>query len=147
MIGFFENQYLSYKKDHIKSLLALAKADGFVHEKEEVVIYKIGKRYGLKNWQIKEIMESKEKFKVNVPNNHYDKMNVLYDLMLIVFADGVIEKKEVTFCEDVAKQFSYKKDIVKWLLTEAFEKGKAPVFDEWQEMREFAKEKFAISKS
>jgi uncharacterized tellurite resistance protein B-like protein len=146
MIGFFENQYLSYKKDHIKNLLALAKADGHVHEKEEVVIYKIGKRYGLKDRQVKAILDSNEKFKVNVPDNHRDKMNVLYDLMLIVFADGVVEKKEVAFCEDVAKQFNLKKEIVKWLLTEVFDKGKAPAPDEWDEMRELAKEKFSLEK-
>ncbi len=146
MIGFFENQYLSYKKDHIKNLLALAKADGHVHEKEEAVIYKIGKRYGLKDRQVKTILDSDEKFTVNVPNNHIDKMNVLYDLMLIVFADGIVEKKEVAFCEDVAKQFSLKKEVVKWLLTEVFDKGKAPATDEWEELREFAKEKFAVKK-
>jgi uncharacterized tellurite resistance protein B-like protein len=146
MIGFFENQYLSYKKDHIKNLLALAKADGTVHDKERDVIFKIGKRYGLKERQVKEIIESPEKFKINVPNNHHDKMNVLYDLMLIVFADGVIKKKEVEFCEDVAKQFSLKKEVVKWLLSEVFENGKPPVADEWDEMKEFAKEKFAAKK-
>ncbi len=146
MIGFFENQYLSYKKSHIKNLLALAKADGHVHEKEEAVIYKIGKRYGLKERQVKAIMDSDEKFSVNVPNNHYDKMNVLYDLMLIVFADGVVEKKEIAFCEDVAKQFSLKKEVVKWLLTEVFDKGKAPAQDEWDEMREYALEKFTLKK-
>ena len=124
----------------------MAKADGHVHEKEEAVIYKIGKRYGLKERQVKAIMESDEKFKVNVPNNHHDKMNVLYDLMLIVFADGVVEKKEVSFCEDVAKQFQYKKEIVKWLLTEVFEKGKAPAPDEWDEMREYALENFLVKK-
>ena len=79
--------------------MALAKADGFVHEKERGVILKIGKRYGLKERQVKTIMESNEKFKVNVPNNHFDNMNVLYDLMLIVFADGVIEKKEIEFSD------------------------------------------------
>ncbi|NOS55506.1 MAG: TerB family tellurite resistance protein [Cyclobacteriaceae bacterium] len=146
MIGFFENQYLSYKKDHIKNLLALAKADGHVHEKEEAVIYKIGKRYGLKDRQVKAILDSNEKFKVNVPDNHRDKMNVLYDLMLIVFADGVVEKKEVAFCEDVAKQFNLKKEIVKWLLTEVFDKGKAPAPDEWDEMRELAREKYSLKK-
>lgn len=146
MIGFFENQYLSYKKDHIKNLLALAKADGHVHEKEEAVIYKIGKRYGLKERQVKAILDSDEKFTVNVPNNHHDKMNVLYDLMLIVFADGVVEKKEVAFCEDVAKQFSLKKEVVKWLLTEVFDKGKAPAPDEWDEMRELAREKYSLKK-
>lgn len=146
MIGFFENQYLSYKKDHIKSLMALAKADGFVHEKERGVILKIGKRYGLKERQVKTIMESNEKFKVNVPNNHLDKMNVLYDLMLIVFADGVIEKKEVEFCENIAKEFSLKKGVVKWLLAEVFEKGKEPASDEWEEMRAEAQALFAMKK-
>jgi uncharacterized tellurite resistance protein B-like protein len=146
MIGFFENQYLSYKKDHIKNLLALAKADGHVHQKEEVVIYKIGRRYGLKDRQIKEMLDSKERFKVNVPNNHHDKMNVLYDLMLIVFADGVVEKKEVAFCEAVAKQFSFKKDIVQWLLSEVFDKGKPPASDEWDEMIGYANKQFVSKK-
>jgi uncharacterized tellurite resistance protein B-like protein len=146
MIGFFENQYLSYKKDHIKNLMALAKADGHVHEKEKNVILKIGKRYGLKDWQVKAIMESDEKFKINVPNNHYDKMNVLYDLMLIVFADGVIENKEIEFCENVAKQFNFKKSIVKWLLEEVFEKGKEPAHGEWDDMRREAEEMFAVKK-
>jgi uncharacterized tellurite resistance protein B-like protein len=127
-------------------LLALAKADGHVHEKEEAVIYKIGKRYGLKDRQVKAILDSNEKFKINVPDNHHDKMNVLYDLMLIVFADGVVEKKEVAFCEDVAKQFNLKKEVVKWLLTEVFDKGKAPAPDEWDEMRDLAKEKFSLKK-
>lgn len=146
MIGFFENQYLSYKKDHIKNLMALAKADGHVHEKEKSVIFKIGKRYGLKERQVQTILDSNEKFKVNVPNNHYDKMNVLYDLMLIVFADGVIEKKEIEFCENIAKEFQLKKGVVKWLLDEVFEKGKEPAHDEWEEMRREAEEMFALKK-
>lgn len=147
MIGFFENQYLSYKKDHIKNLMALAKSDGHVHEKEEAVIYKIGKRYGLKDRQVKSIIESNEKFAVNVPNNHHDKMNVLYDLMLIVYADGVIEKKEIEFCEDVAKKFSYKKEIVKWLLNEVFEKGMPPASDEWIDLKKEAETRFLSKKS
>src|SRR5437879_621707 len=126
MHGFFEHQYLSYKKNHIKSLLALAKADGFVHEKEVKMLYKIAKRYGLKDRQVKELIDSNEKFEVIVPNNFYDKMNILFDLMQMVWADGVIEKKEIAFCESLVKKFGMKKDIVKWLLTEVFEKGVTP---------------------
>ncbi|MFM8739459.1 MAG: hypothetical protein ACKOC0_04560, partial [Cytophagales bacterium] len=140
----FENQYLSFKKDHIKNLMALAKADGHVHEKEKNVIFKIGKRYGLKERQVQAILDSNEKLTVNVPNNHHDKMNVLYDLMLVVFADGVIEKKEIEFCENVAKQFRFKKQIVKWLLEEVFEKSKEPTSSEWDDMRTEAEEKFAL---
>jgi uncharacterized tellurite resistance protein B-like protein len=142
MNGFFEHQYLSYKKNHIKNLLALAKADGFVHEKEQKMLFKIGKRYGLKDRQVQELITSDEKFSVNVPDNFNDQMNVLYDLMLMVWADGVVEKKEIDFCESLVKRFGMKKEIVKWLLHEVFEKGTPPPPDEWDELKQEAKEKF-----
>jgi uncharacterized membrane protein YebE (DUF533 family) len=142
MMGFFEHQYLSYKKNHIKNLLALSKADGFIHEKEKLMLFKIGKRYGLKDRQVQQMMDSDERFTVNVPDNHNDKMNVLYDLMLMVYADGVVEKSEVAFCEDVVKKFGMKKGVVTWLLNEVFEKGTPPPPEEWQELKELAKEKF-----
>ncbi|MBS1487007.1 MAG: TerB family tellurite resistance protein [Bacteroidetes bacterium] len=142
MNGFFEHQYLSYKKNHIKNLLALAKADGFVHEKEQKMLFKIGRRYGLKDRQVKELMDSPEKFSVNVPDNFHDQMNVLYDLMLMVWADGVVEKKEIAFCEALVKKFGLKKDIVQWLLHEVFEKGHTPQADEWEELKLEAKENF-----
>ena len=48
MMGFFEHQYLSYKKNHIKNLLALAKADGHMHPKEEALLYKIAEQVWIK---------------------------------------------------------------------------------------------------
>jgi uncharacterized membrane protein YebE (DUF533 family) len=142
MHGFFEHQYLSYKKNHIKNLLALAKADGFVHAKEQKMLLKIGKRLGLKDRQVKELMDSDEKFSVIVPDNFYDKMNVLFDVMQMVWADGIIEKKEIAFCESLVKKFGMKKGIVEWLLNEVFEKGVTPPQDEWEELKQEAKEKF-----
>ena len=144
MLGFFEHQYLSYKKNHIKNLLALAKADGTVHKKEQEMLFKIGKRYGLKDRQVQALIVSDEQFTVNVPDNFHDKMNVLYDLMLMVWADGVIEKKEIAFCEDLVKKFGMKKEIVKWLLDEVFEKGTPPAPGEWQEMTAEAREQFLV---
>lgn len=142
MHGFFEHQYLSYKKNHIKNLLALAKADGFVHAKEQKMLLKIGKRLGLKDRQVKELMESDEKFSVIVPDNFHDKMNVLFDVMQMVWADGVIEKKEIEFCESLVKKFGMKKGIVQWLLNEVFEKGVTPPQEEWADIKDEAKAKF-----
>lgn len=145
MIGFFEHQYLSYKKNHIKNLLALAKADGHMHEKETALLFKIGHGYGLKEWQIQNMVNSSEKFELNIPDNYNDRMNLLYDLILMVFADGVIEKREVIFCEDVAKRFGMKKELVKWLVA-IFEKGTPPLLDEWGEIKEEARKKFLLKK-
>lgn len=143
MIGFFEHQYLSYKKNHIKNLLALAKADGHMHPKEEKLLYKIGKRYGLKDRQIKELVDTDEKYEIVVPDNHHDKMNLLYDLVLMVYADGVIDKQEIAFCESTVKKYGMKKELVHWLLSE-FERGTPPPPDEWDEIKKEAKEKFML---
>jgi uncharacterized membrane protein YebE (DUF533 family) len=141
MIGFFEHQYLSYKKNHIKNLLALARVDGHMHEKEEALLYKIGKGYGLKERQVQLLIESSEQHQINIPDNHNDKMDLLYDLILMVYADDVVDKHEVTFCEDAVEQFGMKKELVKWLLKE-FERGTPPPPDEWEEIKKEAKENF-----
>lgn len=141
MIGFFEYQYLTYKKNHIRNLLALAKIDGHVHQKEEKMLFKIGKRYGLKERQVRELIEDKEKFKMNVPDNHNDKMNLLYDLLLMIYADEKVDKHEIEFFEDAVSRFHFKKEMAHWLL-DVFEKGIPKRTDEWEEIKTEAKEKY-----
>jgi uncharacterized tellurite resistance protein B-like protein len=141
MQGFFEHQYLSYKKNHIKNLLALAKADSHMHEKEVEMLFKIGSKYGLKSWQIQNMLDATEKHQVDVPDNFNDRMNLLYDVLLMVYADGVVEPREIAFCEDMAAKFNMKKEIVPWLL-QIFDNGTPPPPDEWAEIKREAKERF-----
>jgi uncharacterized membrane protein YebE (DUF533 family) len=145
MKGFFEHQYLRYKKNHIKNLLALAKVDGHMHEKEIALLFRIAKRYGLKDRQVQELIDSDEKFTVNVPDNHDDRMNLLYDLITMVYADDVIDKHEVEFCEEAVTQFGMQKELVQWLLTQ-FRRGTPPPPDEWEELKKTAAEKFSLQK-
>lgn len=144
MIGFFEHQYLTYKKNHIRNLLALANADGHMHEKEVALLYKIANRYGLKDWQVAKLINSSEAYELNIPDNHNDKMNVLYDLILMVYADEVVEDREIKFCEDVARRFGLRKEIVGWLL-EVFTMGTPPPQEEWIEIKEIAKKEYQAS--
>lgn len=141
MMGFFEHQYLSYKKNHIKNLLALAKVDGHMHEKEEALLYKIGLRYGLKDRQVQQLVESDEQYELNIPDNHNDKMNLLYDLVLMVYADEVVDEHEIQFCEDAVRQFGMKEELVGWLLKE-FDRGTPPPPDDWDQIKQQAKDRF-----
>lgn len=145
MIGFFEHQYLKYKKNHIRNLLALAKADGQIHPREEELLFKIGRRYGLKDRQIKTIIEGNEEHKVIIPDSHNDKMNLIYDLLLMIHADNKVAKNEVAFFEDAVKKLGMKKEMVAWLLQIFETKGTPPPADDWEEIKAQAKEKFSLS--
>jgi hypothetical protein len=94
---------------------------------------------------MEELMASKEKFEINVPDNFNDRMNLLYDLILMVYADQKVEKQEIAFCQDVAKRFGLKKEIVEWLLEE-FENGTPPPADQWDDMKKEAQQRFVIKK-
>ena len=144
MIGFFEHQYLSYKKNHIKNLLALARSDGNMHPKEEKLLFRIGRRYGLKDRQIKSLIESADEHTLNIPDNHNDKMNLIYDLLLMIHADERIVSNEVSFVEDAVAKFGMKKDMVTWLLQVFEERGTPPPPGDWEEIKLEAKEKFLI---
>ena len=69
-----------------------------------------------KERQVKLLVDSDEKFEINVPDNHNDRMNLLYDLILMVYADDVVDPHEIEFCEEAVKQFGMKKELVAWLL-------------------------------
>ena len=39
-------------------------------------------------------------------------MNLLYDLILMVYADDVVDDHEIEFCEEAVTQFGMKKELV-----------------------------------
>lgn len=112
MQGFFEHQYLSFKKSHLRNLVALARIDENLHEAEVEFIYKAGKRYGLKEKQIATIIEENISPEDIVPTSHEGKINLLFDLVGMMLADGIVEPGELEFCDDIARKFSFTHEIV-----------------------------------
>src|SRR5690606_25320081 len=111
MKGFFEHQYLSFKKNHITNLVALAQIDDELHDAEIDFIYKVGRKYGLKDKHITTILNGEKPLKVEIPSLHTDKVSQLFDLVGMMLADGIVEPVELEFVNGVAKRYGYSQDI------------------------------------
>ncbi len=136
MIGFFEYQYLKFKKNHLKNLVAMAAVDGHIHEDEIAYLYKIGKIYQLKPQQIKKILDEKEKIKINIPEQHHQKIAILFDLVGMMLADNVIEPSEMDFCKKMFLECGYKELLIDEMI--ALTRSGVDDTDKWEEFLEKA---------
>jgi hypothetical protein len=136
MIGFFEYQYLKFKKNHLKNLVALAAIDGHIHEDEISYLYKIGKKYQLKPQQIEKILDNTENIEPEIPEHHHQKVALLYDLVGMMMADNVIEDSELDFCRKMFKKFGYKEILIDEMM-DLYNQGVSDT-DTWEEFLEKA---------
>lgn len=136
MIGFFEYQYLKFKKNHLINLVAMAAADGHIHEDEIAYLYKIGEIYKLKPQQIKKILDQKEKIKPSIPEQHHQRIAILFDLVGMMLADKVIEPTEMKFCKKMFHKCGYKEILIDEMI--ALTKIGVDDSDEWEEFLEKA---------
>jgi len=136
MIGFFEYQYLKYKKNHLKNLVALAAIDGHIHDDEIAYLHKIGEKYQLKPQQIKKILDERENIEPNIPEHHHQKVALLYDLVGMMMADNVIEDSEMEFCKKMFEKFGYKELLIDEMI-DLYRQGVEDT-DTWEEFLERA---------
>jgi uncharacterized membrane protein YebE (DUF533 family) len=134
MTSFFEHQRSSFKRNYLRNLIVLASADGHLDESEKKMIFEIGKKRGLKEWQIGELLNDNSHFEIFIPDSFMNRMNVLYDLMQIIYADGFVDTNEVAFVKNTLKAFNLSPDLAMELI-EMFEES-APSMEDWRDFTE-----------
>ena len=131
MTSFFEHQKLSFRKNYLRNLIQLASADGHLDDSEIQVLHEIGRQRNLKDWQIDELLNDKSNVEVFIPESFLNKMNLLFDLMRLIYADGIVDENEIVYIRRVLSAFNLSHDIIAELIT-MFGKG-TPSREEWHE--------------
>jgi uncharacterized tellurite resistance protein B-like protein len=113
----------------------LAASDGNLNEGERYLIYSIGKSRGLKDWQLENLLaEDIRESEVFVPETLDNRMNLLYDLMRMVYVDGIVDNQEVELIKQIIAKFRLRQQLADHLI-DLFRYG-APPDGEWKEFVE-----------
>jgi len=134
MTSFFEHQRTSYKRNYLRNLISLASSDGQLGAEEREMILGIGVKRGLKHWQVEALLDDPTAHEVFLPETLNNRMNMLYDLMQIIYADNKVDVKELEFLASIVDAFHLRSDVTAQLTT-LFEKG-TPTAEEWREFVE-----------
>ncbi|MCU0428388.1 MAG: TerB family tellurite resistance protein [Cytophagaceae bacterium] len=107
----FETKKTKSLKSHLANLVAIAKSDGDFSVAEKRLIFDIGVKNGLSTDEVKKIIRSEKPIEFKVPENDSERFDELFDLCLMMNADGEISEDEISNCIELAEKLGFKKHI------------------------------------
>ncbi|MFN3967608.1 TerB family tellurite resistance protein [Flavobacterium sp.] len=90
----FDSEFKSRNKGHFSAIVRVAIADGDMSKEEKEFLDKLASRLEISTAEYEEILENPLKYPINPPYLHSQRLERLYDLSRMVYADHVIGAKQ-----------------------------------------------------
>ena len=97
---------------HLKSLLALAAADGKVEKTEILAIAAICSREGITESELKRCLENPESIPYVKPTDDNTKIQYLKDMVGLMMVDGNINDNEMSLCKLTAELLGFRAEVI-----------------------------------
>ncbi|MFN6945224.1 MAG: TerB family tellurite resistance protein [Cytophagaceae bacterium] len=111
MLTLFETKKTKAQKSHLKNIINLAKADGYMSDLEIDYIFRLGEKMKFSAEEIEDLIEDSASNIFVKPSNDSERFDQLFDLVSLMLADGIIEDSEMDFCIDMAKRMGVRNSI------------------------------------
>lgn len=90
----FDNEFKNRNKGHFSAIVRVALSDGELAMEEKEFLDKLAIRLEISKAEYDEILENPLKYPINPPVLHLQRIERLYDLSRMVFADHVLNPKQ-----------------------------------------------------
>ncbi|HET8809202.1 MAG TPA: TerB family tellurite resistance protein [Flavobacteriaceae bacterium] len=79
---------------HFASIVRIAMVDGDINEKEELLLRRLSRKLGLLAEEYEKVIENPSNYAIHPPHSHEKRLELLYDLLRIIYADHEIDEQE-----------------------------------------------------
>ncbi|MCS7035700.1 MAG: hypothetical protein RMJ33_05225 [Saprospiraceae bacterium] len=117
----FDSRDKKKRLSHIKNLIVLACADGEVDKNELGLIFRIGINAGLTPEELNRILERPDSVKFYPPESYKERIEHLYDMVMVMMVDGEINEGEMAFCKVVAMELGFSHEIIDQMVRDLVE--------------------------
>ena len=90
----FDSEFKSRNKSHFSAIVRVAIADGALSKEEKEFLDKLAVRLEISKAEYDEIIENPSKYPINPPYLHSHRLERLYDLSRMVYADHILGPKQ-----------------------------------------------------
>lgn len=90
----FDSEFKARNKGHFSAIVRVAIADGELSAEEKQFLDKLKNRLEISDEEYDEILENPLKYPINPPSLHNQRLERLYDLSRMVYADHILGPKQ-----------------------------------------------------
>ena len=87
---------------HFASMATLAAVDGEVNPKEKAILDRFARKLNITDEEYKEVMKKKNKYPIEPQNDAEKRLERLYDLFRMIFADHDVDDEEMILLKKYA---------------------------------------------
>lgn len=116
----FDSEFKSRNKGHFSAIVRVAIADGAMSKEEKAFLDKLAVRLEISPSEYEEILENPSKYPINAPALHIQRLERLYDLSRMVYADHVLGQKQKDIMVKFALALGFTPGNVNYIVDKAF---------------------------
>ncbi len=109
-VDLYDNSEHRRNVAHFASIASLASVDGEVNEEEKTLLNRFAYKLGITDAEYKEVMKNPTKYPINPPVNSERRLERMFDLFKIIFADHEIDDEERVLIKKYAIGLGYSSD-------------------------------------
>jgi len=115
----FDNEFKNRNKGHFSAIVRVALSDGDLTEEERAFLDKLAIRLEISKAEYDEILESPSKYPINPPVLHTQRLERLYDLSRMVYADHILGPKQKAILTRFALALGFTPSNVSYIVDKA----------------------------
>lgn len=96
---FFDSGFQKRNQDHFAAIVRVAMSDGVITDDEKAFLDRLARKLSISDGDYKEILKDYAEHPVNPPTSYDRRLERLYDLTRMVYADHELGERQVSMLE------------------------------------------------
>lgn len=115
----FDNEFKARNKGHFSSIVRVATTNGVISTEEKLFLDKLARQLEISPEEYEEILENPLKYPINPPYLYTQRLERLYDLSRMVFADHILGQKQKNILQKFAVALGFTPSNVTYIVDKA----------------------------
>ncbi|MEP3207988.1 MAG: TerB family tellurite resistance protein [Maribacter sp.] len=119
ILDLFDSGFRSRNKDHFAAIVRVAMSDDIITDDERTFLHRLASRLHISEEEYKQILKDYKTHHINPPTSYDARLERLYDLARMVYADNVLGENQTGILERLAVGLGFSTGNVQYVVDKA----------------------------